>query len=79
MEVHGDGILIKQFQGQQGLVLTLAVQNCKLGYTYTGRTPQKPVQGQPEQQVAPQQQQRMPRSQQVGHQQVQQTTVVSDA
>jgi single-strand DNA-binding protein len=37
--VSGDKLLVKQFQGQQGLQITLSVQNARLDAVTTGRAP----------------------------------------
>ena len=60
IEVSGEALKIKQFQGQNGLSLSLEIINAKLGYVHAGQAPQQQqaYQQQPQQQsyAAPQQQ-----------------------
>jgi single-strand DNA-binding protein len=65
--VSGDKILVKQFQGQQGLQITLALQNAKLEAITTGRAPDAAQQaynkGAAQSQPAPRQNQPAPQHQ----------------
>ena len=67
IEVSGENLKIKQFQGQNGLSLSLELINAKLGYVHAGQAPQQQpaYQQQPQQQAyaAPQQQQYAPQQQ----------------
>ena len=64
IEVSGEALKIKQFQGQNGLSLSLEIINAKLGYVHAGQAPQQQqaYQQQPQQQAyaAPQQQYAQP-------------------
>ena len=69
IEVSGESLKIKQFQGQNGLILSLEIINAKLGYVHAGQASQQQggYQQQPAQQqayAAPQYQQQ-PAQQQV--------------
>lgn len=40
VEVSGDSIKVKTFEGQNGTQITLEINNAKLGYVHTGQQPQ---------------------------------------
>lgn len=64
VEISGDSIKVKTFDGQNGTQITLEINNAKLGYVHTGQQQgsqqgysQSQQQYQPQQSYAPQQQQ----------------------
>lgn len=64
IEISGESLKIKQFQGQNGMSLSLEIINAKLGYVHAGQAnqQQQAYQQQPQQQAyaAPQQQYAQP-------------------
>ena len=57
IEVSGDALKIKSFDGQSGQQLSIEILNAKLGYVHTGQqAPQQQAQYQQQQHQAPQQQ-----------------------
>ena len=71
IEVSGTGLIVETFDGQNGQVITLQIQEPKLGYTFTGQQPPQQNQNQGGyQQQAPQQNQgfHQPPQQQQGQQ-----------
>lgn len=62
VEVSGDKLAIKQFQGNNGLSLSIELLDAKLGFVFTGQQA-------PQQQAAPQQQQQHQQQRQAPQQQ----------
>ncbi len=56
IEVSGDALKIKSFDGQNGQQLSIEILNAKLGYVHTGQQANSQQQPQYQQQQAPQQQ-----------------------
>lgn len=75
IELSGDSLKVKSFDGQNGQRITLEVIGAKLGYVHTGQTPQQGGYNQPQQQqqnqggYQPQQQNSPQQAQRGGYQQ----------
>tara|TARA_Y100000034_G_C6891197_1_gene410003 strand:- start:164 stop:703 length:540 start_codon:yes stop_codon:yes gene_type:complete len=69
IEVSGDQLKIKSFDGQSGQSLSIEILNAKLGYTHTGQQPAQGQQQAPQQNFQPQGQQQAPQGQDFAPQQ----------
>lgn len=69
VEISGDSLKIKQFNGQNGLSLSLEIINARLGYVHAAQQAVQQQYAAPQQQYAPQQPQYQQPAPQPGYQQ----------